>query len=295
MKKLLLTFYLLLFVFFNVLTALSEECITQEQLENEITKERNRWDVNNDNTYGIEDVIYALQLLSGFSSIEGLHFTWNGVNQLYYYVYLEENNTALISKYIQPNETDIHDLEPGDYRLVLNNPHGSLEDRTFHFNIKLEQGRLIIPSIGQLKFSWNGENNGYYYVYTEEDKRIISQSIQKDETYIHDLVPGNYSVVLNSPYGSIANRTYSFSITKNSETPIIPDLGNLKFTWNGENQVYYYVYPADDNTALISKYIQKNETDLHDLVPGDYRVVIDNDEIGVTIHKSQSYILDYPQ
>ena len=55
---------------FNSNLALSEQCITQEELETEILKERKKWDINLDNKYGIEEVIYGLQLISNFKNIE---------------------------------------------------------------------------------------------------------------------------------------------------------------------------------------------------------------------------------
>jgi len=51
---------------------LSNECLTQEQLEAEVLKERKKWDINLDNQYGIEEVVYGLQLISGLKNIETL-------------------------------------------------------------------------------------------------------------------------------------------------------------------------------------------------------------------------------
>jgi len=47
---------------------LSEQCITQEQLEAEVLKERKKWDINLDNYYGIEEVIYGLQMISALKN-----------------------------------------------------------------------------------------------------------------------------------------------------------------------------------------------------------------------------------
>jgi len=47
---------------------LSEQCITQEQLEAEVLKERKKWDINLDNQYGIEEIIYGLQLISALKN-----------------------------------------------------------------------------------------------------------------------------------------------------------------------------------------------------------------------------------
>jgi len=63
-----------LFIMLNSNLIFSEECITQEQLEAEILKERKKWDINLDNQYGIEEIIYGLQLISN-SNLNNIQ-TW---------------------------------------------------------------------------------------------------------------------------------------------------------------------------------------------------------------------------
>jgi len=60
------------FILLNTNLLLSEQCISQEQLEAEVLKERKKWDINSDNQYGIEDIIYGLQLISTFK----INQTW---------------------------------------------------------------------------------------------------------------------------------------------------------------------------------------------------------------------------
>ena len=197
MKNLLFTFCFLFFVFFYTIPVLSEECITQEQLESEITKERKKWDINNDNIYGIEEVIYVLQSMAGINNIEGLHLTWKGKNRIYYKIYADD--TAIVSDYLNKDETDVYDLSPGDYRVVFNTIYGSIDSRTFDISIYYGMGKLIAPPVGNLKIPWNGQNSISYNVYVE-DTSIVSGTIYNNETDIHDLAPGDYRIFIDNIY-----------------------------------------------------------------------------------------------
>ena len=266
MKKII--YFIIIIFAYNVSFAISDECFTQEQLNSEINKERRKWDVNDDNIYGIEEVIYALELLSGIGSIEGLQIKWTGNNRIRYFVYA--GDTKVIDQYISKDETQIHDLVSGEYKINLFSTYGSLKDRTFNAIITTNNGKLIIPPVGNLVFTWNGKNHISYYIYAE-DNMIVSDSINKDETQVKDLAPADYKIVLHNKFGSLEDRTSLFKITKDRKTPFIPSVGNLEFKWIGE-RIRYFVYAGD--TEIIDQYINKDETHIHDLAPGEYRLAL---------------------
>jgi len=281
MKKKLIATTLFVFTaftnfFLNYDLVLSNECITQEQLQVEILKERTKWDINSDNKYGIEEVIYALQLISGFNNIDGLHFTWNGKNTIYYDIYMDDI-VLFSNQRINKDETKIYDLSPGNYIIIMPKSYGTLENRTFQVSISPKYGKMIRPSVGYLEFTWNGYRMTYG-IYQGETL-IKNVTTDQNEITIHDLAPGEYKIILPATYGDLEDRTIYKTVTKDSKVSLIPS-SYLEFTWDGENSISYQIF-AGDNLILDknSDYwnrgiINKNETKTHYLSPGEYKIVL---------------------
>jgi len=74
MKKNSIVFLIVTFIIVLLISnfVIAEQCITQEELAAKVLEERKKWDINLDNKYGIEEVIYGLQVISNDKKIE----TW---------------------------------------------------------------------------------------------------------------------------------------------------------------------------------------------------------------------------
>ena len=74
MKKISLFYLIVTFIIVLLISnfVIAEQCITQEELASKVLEERKKWDINLDNKYGIEEVIYGLQVISNYKKIE----TW---------------------------------------------------------------------------------------------------------------------------------------------------------------------------------------------------------------------------
>jgi len=191
-------------------------------------------------------------LLSSMAFAAGtLKFVWNGQDEAKWEVYSD-------SKRLYYNYgTGQHDFAPGTYTLKI--PGRGYSDTTF--NIVDRKITTIAPEVGTLKFIWNGQDEAKWEVYSDGKRLHYNYGTEQN-----DFALGTYTL-------KIPGRGYSdttFTIVDRKITTIAPEVGTLKFVWNGQHEVKWEVY--SDGKRLYYNY----GTEQHDFAPGTYALKISN-------------------
>ena len=209
MKKFILFIFLFIFfACFEASLALSNECYTQEQLESEVVKERKKWDINDDNIYGLEEVIYALKLISGFNIKDGIVYL-EGTDIINYpvEVYNSSGSTLLSTPAytFQP-----FDLSPGNYMLKVNG--------TTH-EVTVKSGENSNIKVGTVYLEGTDTINYPVEVYDPSGSTLLSTPAYTFQPI--DLLPGNHLLKVNGTTKEITvepgeNSNIKIGVIKNS-------------------------------------------------------------------------------
>ena len=260
-------FVTIMFVFFNTSLLFSEECFTKEQLESEIIKERKKWDINIDSVYGIEEVIYALKLISGVDIQHGIiNLEGTKFGSKYYNVEVyDSTGSNLLST---PAATyQPFDLFPGEYILKVNGTTNA---------VTVQSGENPNIKVGIINLEGTLIGSKYYIVevYDSTGSNLLSTPAATYQPF--DLLPGEYILKVNGTTSSVT--------VHSGENPDIR-VGVIKAS---KTNTQCLVYLSSDTTGESIASFNTNYD--FDLFPGLYTFLLNDTSQTIEIKPGENIL-----
>ncbi|MEM7024057.1 MAG: hypothetical protein AAF637_15915, partial [Pseudomonadota bacterium] len=155
----------------------------------------------------------------------------------------------------------------------------------------------VNQAMGELAFTWDGKTQTYWNILKADaagEYGRVAQTgwLQKGETQVVELTPGNYRVGMNWDRGF---EPQDVTIEPGERRTLRPDFGTVTFTWDGRSEAYWNILEADAfgdyHKVEQTAWLQKGQVQVVELAPGDYRVSMhwdrgfDSEEVAVETGK----------